>query len=51
MQYAPYPWQHAGYAWDGGISAEQGTIRRSWLIDFSGHYGDVRETLVELEQP
>ena len=51
MQYAPYPWQHAGYTWDGGISADQGAIRRSWRIDFSGYYGDVRETLVELDRP
>ena len=51
MQYAPYPWQHAGYTWDGGISADKGAIRRSWRIDFSGYYGDVRETLVELDRP
>ena len=51
MQYAPYPWQHAAYAWDGGLSAEGGAIRRSWIIDFSGYYGDVRETLVELDKP
>ena len=51
MQYAPYPWQHAAYAWDGGISAQGGAIRRSWIIDFSGYYGDVRETLVELDKP
>ena len=51
MQYAPYPWQHAAYAWDGGLSAKGGAIRRSWIIDFSGYYGDVRETLVELGRP
>ena len=51
MQYAPYPWHHVGHTWDGGIRVEKGEIRRSWLIDFSGNYGDVRETLVELEKP
>ena len=51
MQYAPYPWEHASYSWDGGIRAEKGEIRRCWLIDFSGNYGDVRENLVELEKP
>lgn len=51
MQYAPYPWHHAGYAWDGGITAEKGEIRRCRLVDFSGYYGDVRENLVELEKP
>ena len=51
MQYAPYPWQHAGYTWDGGITVEKGAIRRCWLVDFSGYYGDVRETLVELDKP
>ncbi len=51
MQYAPYPWQHAGYAWDGAIGVDRGAIRRCWRIDFSGYYGDVRETLVALETP
>ena len=51
MQYAPYPWQHAGYTWDGRITVEKGAIRRCWLVDFSGYYGDVRETLVELDKP
>ena len=51
MQYAPYPWHHAGYTWDGGITVEKGAIRRCWLVDFSGYYGDVRETLVELQKP
>ena len=51
MQYAPYPWEHVSYSWDGGIRAEKGELGRCWLIDFSGYYGDVRENLVELEKP
>ena len=51
MPYAPYPFQHATYNWDGAVTAQRGTVGRCWLITFNGHYGDVAETLVPLEKP
>ena len=50
MPYAPYPFQHATYNWDGAVTAQRGTMDRCWLITFNGHYGDVAETLVPLEK-
>ena len=51
MSYAPYPFQHATYNWDGAVTAQRGTIDRCSLITFNGHYGDVAETLVPLATP
>ena len=50
MPYAPYPFQHATYNWDGAVTAQRGSINRCWLITFNGHYGDVAETVVPLEK-
>ena len=51
MSYAPYPFQHATYNWDGAVTAQRGALNRCWLIAFNGHYGDVAETLIPLAEP
>ena len=51
MSYAPYPFQHAIYNWDGAVTAQRGALNRCWLISFNGHYGDVAETLIPLAEP
>ena len=49
--YAPYPWQHKEYRWDGAASVHGGKILRSWYIAFKGSYGDNREELWPLAEP
>ena len=49
--YAPYPWQHREYCWDGAASVSRGRIVRSWSIFFKGSYGDNREELIPLTEP
>ena len=51
MFYAPYPWQHQEYCWDGAASVRGGRIARSWSIFFKGRYGDQREELFPLDEP
>ena len=48
MSYAPYPFQHTTYNWDGAVTAQRGNLNRCWLISFNGHYGDVAESLIPL---
>lgn len=49
--YAPYPWQHKEYCWDGAASVRGGRIVQSWSIYFKGSYGDNREELIPLTEP
>ena len=51
MQYAPYPFQHPEYQWDGAARVYEGEITKCWAIDFNGHYGDTRESLKLLAEP
>ena len=51
MPYAPYPFQHTTYNWNGAVTAQRGSLERCWLISFNGHYGDSAESLLPLDKP
>ena len=51
MLYGNYPFQHANYCWDGGVSIENGSITRCSLIEFNGYAGPGRESYIDLSTP
>ena len=51
MSYAPYPFHHPRYNWDGEVKAVDGRINMCGLIQFGGDYGDAAESLIPLDKP
>ena len=51
MFYAPYPWQHQEYCWDGAARVRGGSIVRSWYMHVRASYGDQRIQLAPLDEP
>ena len=51
MFYAPYPWQHQEYCWDGAATVRGGRIVRSWSMHVRASYGDQRIELAPLTEP